>query len=193
MALPAFVLLCGLAALSFSAAANHPRQAWSWALAGLITLYLLQHSILVPESSQVAMLVVLAVAACLGFPHYRLFSVVAGGIMTAFWLISLQATGVPLLLAALLAAGSAALALALACQRPAFCPESLLLEARVIVLIAALLSAIVPGLLSGWLSGLNIMQGQRDADTLLLMDPLVLLLPLLSAVLGVIYTTWKKR
>ena len=192
MELPAFVLLSSLAAVSFSAAATQLRMLWGWGLALLVTTVLLQRQIVILESAQVAMLIVMAVAICLGFPDHRRLSVVSGGILTAVWLYTLQLTGLPWFAAGFIAAGAAGLSVLLSCRRPTFCPEPLLLEARLIVLVAALLLAIVPGIISGWSAGLQ-MQTLYKADETQLTSPLVLILPLLSLAAGALYTQWKNR
>lgn len=153
--LQAFVLLCGLAAVAFSAepAAATGRRVLAW-LAGLLLAVALLRPTASPgasglEPTQAAMLMVLMVAACMYWQR-SLLSALFAGLLTAQWLAALLVAGTPLPMALVVTLGFPACALLLSGLRPGFVSMALRDEARLIVLLAALAMTIVPAAIQGW-------------------------------------------
>lgn len=162
--LQAFALLCGLAAVAFSAdaAGRGTLRVSVWGLTFIPALLLLYPALLSPaipfanalphvgfEPTQIAMLLVIMTAVLLRYPLPWL-SAAWSGLMAAVWLATLLNSGLPALIAWPLAAGVPLTGLALSCHHEDFSTLSMREEARLIILLSALTMTIIPSIMAGW-------------------------------------------
>jgi len=153
--LQAFVLLCGLAAVAFSAepaAALRGRLLAWWV--GFVLASLVLRPFAVPavsglEPTQAAMLMVLMVAFSLRSQQPQM-SALFSGVLGALWLSALLVAGTPLSLAPVLAIGLPLSGVLMSVRRGCFVTAALRDEARLIVLLAALAMTVVPAVIQGW-------------------------------------------
>lgn len=160
----AFALLCGLAAVAFSAdtAGRGVVRLSVWMLTFIPVLLLLYpvalHSSLpfastLPqvgfEPTQIAMLLVIMSAVLLRYPLPWL-SAAWSGLMAAVWLATLLNAGLPTLAAWPMAAGLPLTGLALSARHAGFSTAPMREEARLIILLSALAMTIIPSIMAGW-------------------------------------------
>lgn len=172
--LHAFVLLCGLAAVAFSADSPRrgPLRLVIWCLTFLPALLLLYPGDLLPdvfrsnawlshalpsntlphigfEPTQIAMLLVIMTAVLLRYP-IPLLSAAWSALLAAVWLATLLNAGTPAILAWLMAAGLPLLGVALSWRHTGFSTTAMREEARIIILLSALVMTIIPAVITGW-------------------------------------------
>lgn len=203
MVLQAFILLCSLAAVCFSALpATRALPAWA---VGFVALLLLSNpaalglspmlAIFHVEASQAALLLAVMALSCLVFSGPRPWSAAFGGAASAFWLTGLLAGGFPHWLALPMTVMLPALAMQLARRRRGFYTARLGDEALVIVLLAALLLALAPEISRGWLASAppaaSAAQPGEAAAGMELWLPL--LVALASLLLGALYRLYLHR
>ncbi len=193
-----FPLLCGLAAVSFTACASRRSQLAHW-LAGFFSALLLTGSwigqgreLLLLDPTQFATLLVLAAFAVLHNKRWSTVAVVIGGMLTALWTNSLDAAGYPQLPVLIATCLFSVLAFFGALYRKGFVSAEVQDEALIIVIIVALLLSIVPTAIAGWQTATNlhvvdIAQDETYANVGLL------ILTLAFVTVGGLYSKWKYR
>lgn len=198
----AFVLLCGLAAVAFSADSPQrgPLRLTVWLLT-CIPMFLLLYptgvlSGRLPqigfEPTQIAMLLVIMSSVLLRYPLPWL-SAAWSALMAAVWLATLLHAGSPALLAGPMAIGLPLLGLILSARHAGFSTPTMREEARIILLLSALVMTIIPALMTSWQ-----FQGEfqlTDATEYLIQADTgaLLLLLLATLVAGLLYRLLTRR
>jgi len=193
-----FPILCGLAAVCFSACIKRPAQAAFFvagmALVLLLTLPLAGRAPLWSGANPQEVAMVIAVFAFTILQHHawRQLALLMGGLVAGFWMNSLLRLGMPVSVASgvVLAVGLGTLAASL--KRQVFIDDDVLDEGLVGVLVLALLLALVPAVLQGWQAAgsLQALDQQRlDAG----LEPAVLAPVLVATVLGLLFTLYRLR
>lgn len=155
----AFALLCGLAAVAFSADSSKrgALRLAVWLLTFAPTFLLLYPTGLwsggLPqigfEPTQIAMLLVIMTSVLLRYPVPWL-SAAWSALMAAVWLATLLHTDFPALLAGPMAIGLPLFGLLLSSRHAGFSTPAMREEARIILLLSALVMTIVPAVMTSW-------------------------------------------
>lgn len=200
--LQAFALLCGLAAVAFSADSNKsgPLRIGVWALTLVPASLLLSPAVpfasALPhigfEPTQVAMVLVIMCAVLLRHPLPWL-SAAFSGLMSAVWLATLLNTGLPAIAVWPVAVGLPLAGVLLSYRHTSFSTASMREEARLIVLLSALAMTIIPAITASW----QFQTTFRLADTNDYMEETssagFLLILLVTLVTGLIYRLISRR
>lgn len=193
-----FPLLCGLATVSFTACAKHPRHGIHW-LTGFFSVLLLtgswisqNRSLVLVDPTHAATVLGLAAFAILHKGKWESAAVVFGGMLGAVWISSLSASGYPWLLVWIVVCLVSVVAFVGATSRKNFVSNEVLDEALVIVIVVSLFVSIVPTAISGWQSATNLTALDLGQD-----EPYanvgLLILSLTFIGVGGLYGKWKYR
>ena len=198
MAFLLFPLLCGLATVSFTACAKHPRHVIHW-LIGFLSVLLLTGSwigqnrgLVLVDPTHAATVLGLAAFAILHKSQWASAAVVFGGMMGAVWISSLTASGYPWLLVSIVICLVSVVAFIGATGWKNFVSDEVLDEALIIVIAVSLFVSIVPTAISGWQSAANLTaldSGQNEPYA----NVGLLILSLTFIVVGGLYGKWKYR
>lgn len=193
--LQAFVLLCALGSVVFSAeAAVAFRQRMSLWWAAFLLLVLAMYPAAIGwsapalfqiESGQAGMLMLLMAGASLRFDWPRITALFSAALAT-LWLGSLLAAGLPLLPAWLLAAGVPMSGMLLSAFHLRFSNPVMRQEARLLLLFASLGMTVVPAVIAGWRLRVD-MQTASSAIPAQTEGGILLLFVALALVAGALY------
>ena len=189
------IVLCSLGALVLTAQAGSTRNGLALWLAGLVIGGLLFATTagalpIAVEAQQGALLIFLLALFLLVMPGRIQAFMPAGGVLAVLWAEALQVQGLLPWMSWLLVAPS--LAAAMYCGRTVatFCPPALLQEILVVLLIAASVTALVPGVVDGWSTAQGMSAADGDASTY--PDPSsALVMPAICFVCGAAYALFK--
>lgn len=196
MAQQSFALLCALATVTMLACGTRPAQL-ACALAGLLAGLLLLLPLpglggplvnFVP--AQVALLLVLL---AFGRLHGGLapgLLCACGGLLAVVWFLSVNSLGYPPLMALALVGIASLVTVERSLRHPPFRSESLLDEASVLLLGAALAQLLVPEALRGWQSAARMQAGATITNEAVALAPLVLAGSFLLA--GIVCAGWRR-
>jgi hypothetical protein len=194
-----FAMLCGISMLTFSAVTKPSRATLLFWLGGVLCgvaffdpalLRSSLVSLITLEPAQVSLLVALLGFSGLRKRRWSWAFPFTGGILAVIWAIALEAQAYPTLLAWLQVLVAAGVLFHAKRILPAFCPESLLREALVIVMADAFVIAIAPEILNGWRAALKFQDTQQPV---LLHITAELLIPAAFGLIGVLYAVFKKQ
>ena len=197
MAQQSFALLCALATVTMLACGTRPAH-MACGLAGLLTGVLLLLPLpglgggplisFVPAQVAV-LLVVLAFGRLRGGLSPGLLCA-CGGMLAVLWFLSVSSLGYPPLLAWALVGIASLVTVERSLRHPLFRAESLLDEASVLLLVAALAQLLLPEIIGGWQSAAQMQAGAIITNETVAPAPLLVAGGFLLA--GMLFTLWRR-
>lgn len=185
-------MVCALAALVFASASARPAsRTLAFAFGFLVALWRVSPAS-PPDAEWVGVLAATAAVITLGWPRRIWVGALSGGALAGIWVTLFQLQGLPRPAALAVAVGVTALTMWQTRRRPRFAPEVLIEEAVVVVAVAGVTLAILPGILEGWQSAtlLNVQVESSAPPTTPLWVFFVVAMSLTS---GMAYSLWSHR
>ncbi|HTQ99056.1 MAG TPA: hypothetical protein VMH83_03660 [Candidatus Acidoferrum sp.] len=196
----AHALLCGLSAVAFAAGVAGWRGVLHWLLglvfglllfAPWLSLNLSLLPVMLPPT-QAALLLALALLWQLWRPRAGVAAMLAG-VMTAWWMLALDALGLPSATSFIVPCVSVMATLWLACRRGTFAAAELRTEAFMLLLPLAFAVATLPDLVDGWRSAAALQGMDGAAQATVNAGWSGLMVAVIALLSGFLYRGWKYR
>lgn len=148
-----------------------------------------------PATPAVAMVMAVVAALELVRPRPQPFAIALAGWLAGVWSAVLQAQGMPLTVAIVVAGTLPAASLYLRTQRPVFAPAALREEALLFLVILGVVSAAAPGIAEGWRAAgnLNIHSGEAVASATAGMPLWTMAVASAALLTGGLFSLWSRR
>lgn len=184
-------MLCSLASVAFVTVHTRARGQVAFALGFVLTAISVDPNRL-PDPVWVGSVVALLGAVGLVRPGWAALVAAGGGVLAGIWVSMLRVEGLPLHVAAVVAATPPALAAFFSRRTPGFAPAALREEALLVMLVLGIGVATAPGVAAGWQSAVTLNFQQKDVASQAV-PAWTLLLTLGAATVGGLYTAWMRR
>lgn len=184
-------MLCSLASVTFATVETRGRGHLAFAL-GFVLAAIGVDSTHLPDPVWVGGVVALLGAVGLARADWAALVAAGGGALAGIWVSMLQVEGLPLPVAAIVAATPPVLATFFSRRTPGFAPAALREEALLVMLVLGIGVAAAPGVAAGWQSAVTLNLQQKEV-ALRAVPAWTLLLTLGAAAAGGLYTVWMRR